>query len=92
MYVELSPRLAALIRDKVERGLYENDADVVRHALSLLEERDRYDRLRAAIDVGVDQVALGEVVDWSPGFWQRLRNDAAEEDRRGAPLVDDVVP
>ena len=59
MHVSLTPRLEALIREKVESGLYGNASEVVREALRLMELRDRahqskLDDLRAAIQEGID--------------------------------------
>lgn len=41
MNVNLTPALEALVQRKVESGLYNNQSEVVREALRLLEERDR---------------------------------------------------
>lgn len=92
MNVVLSPELEALVRRKVESGPYDDAAEVVREALHLLEERDRHDRLRAAIAVGEAEFARGEFVEWTPDFMDRLKEEAAEEDRQGLPIDDDVKP
>lgn len=57
MHVSLTPRLEALIREKVESGLYGNASEVVREALRMMELRDRdyqrkVDDLRAALIEG----------------------------------------
>jgi len=39
--VNLTPKLEALVREKVAGGLYNNASEVVRDALRLMEERDR---------------------------------------------------
>lgn len=59
MHISLTPRLEAMIREKVETGLYGNASEVVREALRLMELRDRshqskLDDLRAAIQEGLD--------------------------------------
>ena len=41
MNVNLTPELEALVQRKVESGLYNNQSEVVREALRLLEEQDR---------------------------------------------------
>ncbi len=91
MNVSLTPQLEELVRRKVESGLYNNASEVVREALRLMEERDRLSRLRAAIAAGDEQLARGEVVDWTPDFLERLKREAAEEDRQGLPIGDDDV-
>jgi antitoxin ParD1/3/4 len=45
MNVNLTPQLEALVRSKVESGLYGSASEVVREALRLMEEQDR---IRAA--------------------------------------------
>jgi antitoxin ParD1/3/4 len=94
MNVSLTPQLESLVRQKVESGLYNNASEVVREALRLLEERDREKlaRLRAAVAVGRDEIARGEIVEWTPDFMDRLKAEAAEEDRQGLPISDDVQP
>lgn len=92
MNVELPPRLEALVREKVDSGLYDDASAVVEDALRQLDERHRHDRLRAAIAVGDAEVARGEVVDWTPDFMEQLKAEADEEDRLGLPIDDDVVP
>jgi antitoxin ParD1/3/4 len=92
MHVELAPELEDLVRQKVESGRYNDASEVVREALHLLEERDRLTRLRAAIAIGIEQIARGEVIEWTPGSMERLKREADEEDRLGLPIPDDVTP
>ena len=92
MNVSLTPQLEAFVRSKVESGRYNNASEVMREALRLLEARDRLDRLRAAIAVGDAQIARGEVEEWTPDFVERLLQEAAEEERAGVPISDDVLP
>lgn len=92
MNVSLTPQLEAMVRQKVESGMYNNASEVVREALRLMDARDRLDRLRAAIAHAEEQVARGEVETWTPGFIERLIQEAAEEERAGIPICDDVTP
>ncbi len=91
MDVRLSPRWEAMIRAKIDNGTVRDASDVVGEALRLMEERDRLDRFRAAIAVGDAQAARGEVVDWTPDLIERLTHEAAEEERLGVPIHDDVA-
>ena len=91
MNVNLTPRLEAMVQQKVASGLYNNASEVVREALRLLEERDRLARLRAAIAVGDAQIARGDVAEWTPDFMERLINEADEEERQGVPISDVVT-
>ena len=59
MNVSLTPHLEALVRGKVESGLYNSSSEVIREALRLLDERDRVREmrlsdLRKAIQEGID--------------------------------------
>ena len=92
MNVTLAPEFEAMIRERVERGAYNNATEVVQEALRLLDERDRRDRLRAALAVGDEQYARGHVVPWAPDFMRRLMVEAEERTRQGLPVKDDVKP
>ena len=65
MNVSLTPELEKRIAEKVGSGLYNNASEVVREGLRRLFAADetqapRLDRLRADIDVGLDQLDRGE--------------------------------
>ncbi len=65
MNVSLTPELERRIAEKVESGLYNTASEVVREGLRLLfrdDERREHDlaRLRAEIQVGLDQLDRGE--------------------------------
>ncbi|MGH2559433.1 MAG: type II toxin-antitoxin system ParD family antitoxin [Thermomicrobiales bacterium] len=93
MDVSLTPQLAALVRQKVETGLYHSPSEVVHEALRLLDERDRHLQwLRAELKIGLDQEARGEVVAWTPDFMERLKREADERSRLGLPVKDAVKP
>ena len=68
MNVNLTPELERLIQEKVASGLYNNQSEVVREALRLLEQQDRLRelhmvRLRAALAEGLEQAERGEALD-----------------------------
>ena len=92
MAVRLTPDLEAMIQQKVQSGRYTNASDVVGEALRLLDERDALQRLTAAIDVGVQEIARGEEVPWSPSLIAELGREADEEDRLGVPLDYETYP
>jgi antitoxin ParD1/3/4 len=65
MNVSLTPELEKRIAEKVDSGLYNSASEVVREGLRLLfaaEETKarRLDRMRADIDVGLEQLDRGE--------------------------------
>jgi antitoxin ParD1/3/4 len=59
MNVNLTPQLEALVRSKVESGLYGSASEVVREALRLMDEQDRIraaklEQLRAEVRRGME--------------------------------------
>ena len=57
-----------------------------------IRDQARLDRLRAAIAVADDQIARGEIIDWTPDFMDRLMREAAENVRAGKPIKEEVQP
>ena len=92
MAIQLSPEAEARVKEFVDRGNYDDPAAVLDEALRVLEERDKLARLRELIAVAEEQAARGEVVEWTPDFLDRLKREAAEEDRLGIPYRDEVIP
>lgn len=92
MIVELTPQLESVIRKKVESGRYASASEVLEDALQLMEDRDRIERLRAAIASADAQFANGEYTVWTEHSMQRLLQEAEEEERQGVPICEDVLP
>ncbi|MBW3634784.1 MAG: type II toxin-antitoxin system ParD family antitoxin [Chloroflexi bacterium] len=92
MSIQLSPETEARIQELVERGDYDDPEAVVDEALCVLMERDRYARLKTAITVGVEQYERGEMIPWTPDYFDRLKREAAELARIGKPIKDEVKP
>ena len=92
MAVRLTLDLEAMIQQKVQSGRYTNASDVVGEALRLLDERDALQRLTAAIDVGVQEIARGEEIPWTRTLIAELGREADEEDRLGVPLDYETYP
>jgi antitoxin ParD1/3/4 len=68
MNVNLTPKLEAWVRQKVESGLYNSSSEVVREALRLMQENERLraarlDQLRRDIREGEDS---GPATAWDP--------------------------
>lgn len=77
MHVSLTPRLAQMVHEKVESGLYNNASEVIREALRLMAARDEQERvklvlLREALAEGEADIAAGRVVE--------LADEAAVDD------------
>ena len=68
MEIAIPKSLEALVRRKVEEGLYTTEAEVVADALRLMQVRDeiaavKRSRLRDALDRGYEDVAAGRVIE-----------------------------
>ena len=92
MSIQLSPEAEAIVRRLIAQGDYDNPETVVDEALRRLIERDQHAKLKAEIAIGIEQIERGEVVEWTPDFLDRLKREAAEEDRLGIPYRDEVIP
>ena len=92
MAISLDPQLEELVRRKVASGLYGDANAVLREALELLDKRDRFEALRAAVAIGKAQIDRGEYIEWTPGMMDQLRREAEEEERLGVPLSEDALP
>ncbi len=65
--IEIDEQLDRFVEDRVRSGTYQDTDSVVRAVLGLLKARTdrrqkKLERLRAAIQVGIDQVERGEGV------------------------------
>jgi putative addiction module CopG family antidote len=92
MSIQLPPDVEASIRQKVQRGQFPDEAEVILEALQLLDERDRKRRLNAALAVGDEEYRRGEVIELTPAVWAELEREADEADRLGLPIDPDVCP
>ncbi len=85
--------IEATINKLVENGRYSDPVDVVREAVRLLEEREsQRDSLRAKLQIGLDQIERGEVIEVTPEFWEELDRDVDEALRRGDIPDPDICP
>lgn len=65
MNISLTPKLETLVRNKVKSGLYKNSDEVVREALRVLEQRDRYEQLKSEVAKGFHQIERGDTVPYN---------------------------
>jgi len=68
MDISLTPEIERFICSQVESGKYGSAADVIQAGVRLLEERDRlyqgrFEQLRQAVSIGVEQLDRGERLD-----------------------------
>ena len=66
MHVALTPELEALVKAKVESGLYNNASEVIREALRFMDAHEEWVKeiktalLRKQLKTGTDQIDDGE--------------------------------
>jgi putative addiction module CopG family antidote len=92
MEIILTPEAEAVVRQKVADGRFASADEVVDAAVKLLDERDRWEYLRALLRETEQQVQEGKTMEWTPELRQRLRDEAAEMVRKGIPPDPDVCP
>lgn len=64
--ITLPPKLANMVRNKVDEGSYSSNSEVIRDALRLLEEKDKMqaqklEALRDDIRKGIESGSMGEL-------------------------------
>ncbi len=90
MPMNLTPQHEALIRDKVEAGLYGSAEEAIATAVRLLDARDRAVRdLRVKIQIGIDS---GEGVELTPELMDEIDWEAEAAFHRGEHPHPDVCP
>jgi len=92
MSIHLGPSVQAKINQRVESGQYPDAASVVEEALRSLDARERKAELHALLQVALDQVDRGEIIEMDDDFWPNIMREADEEDRLGIPIPDHVKP
>jgi putative addiction module CopG family antidote len=89
MTIQLPPQVEAIVRKKVDEGLYPSPGAALETAVQLLDEHDqRLRQLRAAIAKGEE----GEAIPWSPELMDQLSREAEEIRQRGHRPDPDVCP
>jgi len=83
MNVSLTPQLEAMVRGKVETGMYNNASEVVREALRMLEAHDRTQRLRQSLIEADAEIDRGEGEEWTPARREQLWREGDELYRQG---------
>jgi antitoxin ParD1/3/4 len=93
MAIQLPPDLEARIQQKVAAGFFSDADEVVREAMRLLDAQERQlDELRAKLQVGLDQLARGERIVYTPSLMDEIMRDVEERFRRGERPNPDVCP
>jgi putative addiction module CopG family antidote len=81
MTVQLSPKLEALVKQDVERGLFRSAEEFVERAVTELHEREEWlaahrDEIRTKIDEGWASAERGELIS-SDQVWKELEEKKA---------------
>ena len=92
MNANLTPRLEAMVRQRVETGLFNNASEVVREAPRLSGEKDRLNGLKSAIAVGEAQYARGETIPFALELVKEMKRDAVRMAESGEQPDPDVCP
>lgn len=92
MNVSLTPQLEELVRNKVASGRYNNASEVVREALRLLEEYDRYEAFRAAVAAGYEEAERGELIPHTAELFEEIKREAAANAKAGRAIDPLVTP
>jgi putative addiction module CopG family antidote len=77
MNITLTPEVEKLVRDRIERGDYENVDMLVHEAVNRLLQEDHAEReaLRQALQEGIDDLELGNHADYDEHTINDLTND-----------------
>jgi antitoxin ParD1/3/4 len=92
MSVHLTPRIEALIQQKIDAGQYETPDDLIEHALVALEQQERSASLRAKLQIGLDELQRGEGIPFSKDWSAERRQIAFERAVAGESPHPDVLP
>jgi antitoxin ParD1/3/4 len=92
MNVSLTPQLEAIVRKKVESGMYGNASEVIREAIRIMDQQDQLTRLRTAIAVADEQIERGEYYELTPTLWDEIFAEADRMEREGIEPDPDVCP
>lgn len=93
MVIHVTPEIEADIRQRVERGEYADESDVVRTAPRTLEARERRTHvIRESIAEGLAAVERGDGIELTPEAMDEIEREAEEHVRLGLPVELDVCP
>lgn len=91
--LKVDPEIVSMIQDEIETGIYKDTDDVLRSALSLLNEQNRdYLALKASLLVAKEQFALGEGIRLTAERIALIRQQAREMAKAGHQPSRDVQP
>jgi antitoxin ParD1/3/4 len=93
MVIHVTPEIEADIRQRVERGEYADESEVLREALRMLNVRERrVQEIRASIEEGLAELERGEGIELTPEVMEEISREADELIRLGVLPKPDVCP
>lgn len=93
MHINLSPEIEQYLQAKVGTGFYSNVSEVVRDAIRRMwEDDEKLAKLRAAIQVGDEQLDRGEGVAYTTERLELITETALNNFRNGKKINKDVTP
>ena len=92
MQVQLTPQAETIVRELLAEGQYHTASEVIEVAVLRLEEEQRHAALRAAIAIGDEELARGEVVPYTPALVAEMDRNARRMVREGRTPDPDVCP
>lgn len=93
MHINLSTEMEQYLQSKVGTGFYSNASEVVRDAIRRMREEDeKLAALRAAVQIGDDQLERGEGIPYTPERLEAITAKAFANSRHGKKINPDVAP
>jgi putative addiction module CopG family antidote len=81
-----------MISAKVDSSRYKISSEVVREALRILEEKEREQRLRHELLLGLQAVEKVRTVPYASDLFERLKSEAIRPVKAGLPISDVFKP
>ncbi|OAI06332.1 hypothetical protein A1353_08890 [Methylomonas methanica] len=92
MHINLSPEIEHYLQTKVGTGFYSNASEVVRDAIRRMwEEDEKLEKLRAAVQLGDEQLDRGEGIAYSTSRLEKITEKAFSNSRNGKKVSTDVA-
>lgn len=93
MHINLTPEMEHYLQSKVGSGFYNNASEVVRDAIRRMwSEDEKLEKLRAAIQMGDEQLAKGEGLIYSADMLDKIPEKALSNSRNGKKINADTAP
>ncbi len=93
MHINLSPEIEHYLQVKVGTGFYSNASEVIRDAIRRMREEDeKLEKLRAAVQIGDEQLERGEGIVYSASRLEAITEKALSNARNGKKVSADVTP